>query len=116
VIGANRLLYHVKGYRMPDGNEPATKSDLTVANRLDRRFESIAVRFDQRFNALELRVEQLLSEMESRILAAVYRLVESRNKRLTETERETAAIKERLATLEERLTDVEKRLDLPPQA
>jgi len=35
---------------------------------------------------------------------------------MTETERETAALKDRLATVESRLMEVEKRLNMPPAA
>ena len=57
----------------------------------------------------------LIRDSETRLLQAFYSFAETNQKRLTEVEREAAAVKERLALIEGRLTDVEKRLNMPPQ-
>jgi chromosome segregation ATPase len=118
---------------MDDRNAPATKGDLQdlkgtvdhltgtvddlkgTVHDLAGNLEDFKVEVNTRFTAFEHRMEQLLSDMEGRIITSTYRLAESMQQRIKQTEGNQAAFNSRLATLEERLTEVEKRLNLPPQ-
>jgi hypothetical protein len=84
-----------------------------LETHFDQKIEALEVNWNHRHHALEHRLEEWVSDMEGRIVTTVYRLMDGGNKRLTESERETAIIKERLAIIEDRLLGVEKRLDMP---
>jgi chromosome segregation ATPase len=89
---------------------------VALETRLNQKMEALEVNWNIRFHEFEHRMEEWCSDMEGRTMTTLYRLMDSGNKRLTEAERETAIIKERLAILEDRLLGVEKRLDTPPRA
>jgi hypothetical protein len=80
---------------MDDRNAPATKGDLRETK--DELIETIR-------------------DSETKLLKALYTFAESNQARLTANERETAALKDRLAIVESRLTEIEKKLNLPPAA
>jgi hypothetical protein len=83
-----------------DRTAPATKGDLLdLGDRVNRRFEELV---------------ELMRDNETKLLGAFYSFAETNQKRLSEVEREPAAIKERLASLESRVTNVEKRPNMPP--
>ena len=54
-----------------------------------------------------------IADSETKILRAFFSFAESNQARLSETERESAALKERMGILERRLTDVERRVNFP---
>jgi uncharacterized protein YceH (UPF0502 family) len=110
---------------MDDLNSPATKGDLAqmkVELKADFRAEmkDLESRLEGKQDALEQRLVDRISEsardMETRILQAFYSFAESNQTRLTATEREAAAMKDRLASVESRITELEKRLNFPPAA
>lgn len=95
---------------MDDNRNPAWKGDLQdLESRLDGKLDSVEQRILDG-------VDTAIREAETRLLQAFYSFAESNQKRMTETERETAALKDRLATVESRLMEVEKRLNMPPAA
>jgi hypothetical protein len=53
--------------------------------------------------------------LEAQIVATVYRLGDAAQMRLTEAEREAAAVKERLSTMEKRLMEIERLIDTKTQ-
>ena len=52
-------------------------------------------------------------DMETRLLKVFYDIAESTEMRLTNLERTTSGVTDRLATLERRFTDLEKRVNFP---
>jgi division protein CdvB (Snf7/Vps24/ESCRT-III family) len=84
---------------MDNGHEAATKQDVVDAVK-----------------ASEERVVETMRDIQTEMLKAFYSFAETNQKRLTEAEREAAALKDRLATVESRLMEVEKRLNMPPAA
>lgn len=95
-----------------DRNAPATKGDVQ-----DFRgdLENFRVEVNARFHEFEHRMEQFILDAEGRIITSNYRLAESIQQRLNQTEGNQGAIIARLATLDTRITEVEKRLNMPPQ-
>src|SRR5438045_7810174 len=87
----------------------ATTGDLNDA------IEALEARLDKRFHALEQKIERLILGMEGKIITSHYRLAESVQQRLRQSEINQAAFNARLAALEERLTELEKLLSLPAQ-
>ena len=55
-------------------------------------------------------------DIQTELLKAFYAFAETNQNRLTENERVTAALRERMSMLESRLIQVEKRLNIPPAA
>jgi len=86
-------------------NAPATQADIAQIQEETR----------QLFRAFEARIESLFKRFEEQIVATVYRLGDAAQMRLTEAEREAAAMKERLGTLEKRLMEIERLLDTKTQ-
>jgi outer membrane murein-binding lipoprotein Lpp len=84
--------------------------------RINQKIEDQDVNWNTRFLSFEHRMEQRVTEMEGRIIATVYRLMDSGNQRLTAAERDAMALKERMATLENRLLLIEQRLETPPRS
>jgi len=97
---------------MPDSNAPVTQSDVA---ELRREMQALQALVEERFHSFEERVESLFKRMEAQIVATVYRLGDAAQMRLTEAEREAAAVKERLAALEQRLLEIERLIDLKTQ-
>ena len=52
-------------------------------------------------------------DMETKLLKVFYDIAESTEMRLTNLERTTSGVTDRLATLERRLTDLEKQVNFP---
>jgi hypothetical protein len=90
-------------------------ADIRNAPVTRAEFEELKAEVSSRFDAFEHRVETLLQQAEEKILTAVFRLAETMQQRLIQTEANQAAFNVRLATLEERITELEKRLSLPPR-
>jgi hypothetical protein len=103
-----------------DENErtrPATKGDLQdLEERLKRDAQDREERFKRDAQEREERLTEALRGMQTEILKAFYSFAESNQRRLTDTEGEAAALKDRLGLVESRLTAVEKRLNMPPAA
>ena len=89
-----------------DDNAPATRTDLKQA--VDQLRSEMQHQYDD--------LKETLRDSETKLLQAFYSFAETNQKRLTETEREAAALKDRLAIVESRLIDIEKRLNMPPAA
>jgi hypothetical protein len=114
----------------------ATKADLIA---LEERLKAESISLEERLNgesialegrikeatkaeliALEERLHQKIDDlienfrdMQTEMLKAFYSFAETNQARLTATERETAALKERMSMMESRLIQVEKRLNMP---
>ena|ERR1700686_3512381 len=97
---------------MDDNKAPATQRDIA---ELRREVQELEARLNDRFHSFEERVESLFKRMEAQIVATVYRLGDAAQMRLTEAEREAAAVKERLSTLEHRLMELERLIDMKTQ-
>jgi hypothetical protein len=95
---------------MDNGQEPASKQDVRESE------ERVVKTMREMQAASEERVVESVRDIQTEMLKAFYSFAETNQKRLTETEREAAALKERLSTLESRLMAVEKRLNMPPAA
>ena len=97
---------------MDTSKAPATQGDIA---ELRREMQELQERIENRFHSFEERVEGLFKRMEAQIVATVYRLGDAAQMRLTEAEREAAAVKERLSTLEQRLMEIERMIDMKTQ-
>jgi hypothetical protein len=87
---------------MDNGSEPATKQDISqLHSEMQHMYDDLVERID---------------DTQTKMLQAFYTFAESNQKRLTENERDTSGVKDRLAILESRVTEIEKRLNLPPAA
>jgi len=91
---------------MENGNEPATKQDVVG---LKQDIAMIRSEMQHTYDAL---IERM-TDNQTGLLKAFYSFAESNQTRLTETERESAALKERIGILERRLTDVERKVNFP---
>jgi uncharacterized protein YicC (UPF0701 family) len=54
-----------------------------------------------------------IADSETKLLKAFFAFAESNQARRTETERESAALKDRIGILERRVTDVERKVNFP---
>jgi len=88
-------------------NRPA-KQDIVA---LKQDMEQLRSEFHHGFDDLK----GAMRDGQTEILKAFYSLAESNQARLTETERESSALKERIGILERRLTDVERKVNFPGQ-
>jgi hypothetical protein len=96
---------------MDDSQAPAMSNALaTQADIAELRRE-----MQERFLAFEERMDGLFKRLEAQIVATVYRLGDAAQMRLTEAEREAAAVKERLSTMEKRLMEIERLIDMKTQ-
>ncbi|MBZ5608801.1 MAG: hypothetical protein LAP38_11110 [Acidobacteriia bacterium] len=98
-----------------NGNEPATKADLTKL-RDDVHSDMAKLRDSVNGDMAKLRddlVEQM-RDSETKLLSAFYAFAESNQKRLVQMDATDAILISRVATLETRLLEVEKRLNIPP--
>jgi hypothetical protein len=99
---------------MENGHEPATKADLQQLGEsakadLQQLGEQLRSEFQHGFDDLK----ETMRDGQTEILRAFYSFAESNQTRLTGTERESAALKERIGILERRLTEVERRVNFP---
>jgi predicted nucleic acid-binding Zn-ribbon protein len=99
----------------------ATKADLdAMEQRIDGKLDALEQRMEGKLDAMEARINDSIGsaihESETRLLKAIYSLVESVNKRMAGFELAQSNFMSRLSTLETRVTEVEKRLNLPPAA
>ena len=90
---------------MNNGHEPATKADLQQLG------EQLRSEFQDGFDDLK----ETMRDGQTELLKVFYSFAESNQARLTETERESAALKDRIGILERRLTDVERKVNFPGQ-
>jgi uncharacterized protein (DUF342 family) len=116
-------------------NAPATKADVialeerlrtdmaSLEGRLRTDMASLEERLRTDMASLEERLLQKMDDqtekfrdMQTEMLKAFYAFAETNQARLTATERDTAALKERMSMMEARLIQVEKRLNMPPAA
>jgi hypothetical protein len=96
-----------------DSNTPATKADLiALEERLKTDMTALEKRLLQKMDDLT----EDFRDMQTEMLKAFYAFAETNQARLTATERDTAALKERVSMMESRLIQVEKRLNMPPGA
>ena len=112
---------------MENGHEPATKADLQQLGEstkadlqqlresakagLQQLGEQLRSEFQHGFDDLK----ETMRDGQTEILKAFYSFAESNQARLTETERESVALKERIGILERRLTEVERKVNFPGQ-
>ena len=108
--GAPPMIYSM-GKPMDNGNEPATKADIAV---LRADMNALEQRIDQKSDALRDELIEVFRDGETRLLKAFYDFAESNQKRLQDSERDTAGVKERVGLIERRVTEIEKRLNMPP--
>jgi hypothetical protein len=93
------------------------KTELTaLEDRLTGKIGDLEERLTGKMGDLEDRLTESWRDMQTELLKAFYSFAETNQKRVTDTERDAAAIKERLAVMELRLIAVEKRLNMPPAA
>ena len=88
-------------------NDVATKADLKAL----RDELTGAIRSSEK--TLRNELTEVIRDTETKLLKAFYGFAESTQKRLSEGERTTSGVTDRLATLERRLTDLEKRVNFP---
>jgi chromosome segregation ATPase len=119
---------------MENGQEPATKQDLAAVQQdvADLKQDVAGVKQDvagvqQDIAGLKQDVAMIRSEMQhthddlveriadmqTGMLKAFYSFAESNQTRLTDSERESASLKERMGILERRLTEVERKVNFP---
>lgn len=93
-----------------ENNNHATKADLK-ALREELKADNAVLRDEMRGFRDEL--VELIHDTETKLLKAFYGFAESTQQRLSEGERATGSLNERLATLDRRITDLEKRVNFP---
>jgi hypothetical protein len=95
---------------MEHGKEPATKADIALLrSEVHQQGEQLRSEFHHGFDHLK----EAVRDNQTEVLKAFYSFAESNQKRISEIETESAAIKSPLSTLEDRLLNVEKRLNMP---
>jgi len=94
---------------MDNSKPPATGADLAA---LRGEMQELEAKMENRFQEFVEHVESLFKRMEQQIVATIYRLGDAAQMRLTEAEREAAAVKERLSALEARLLELERLVDM----
>jgi hypothetical protein len=97
---------------MDDSKAQSTQAGIA---ELRREMQELEARLDTRFHAFEERLESLFQRMEAQIVATVYRLGDAAQMRLTDAERDAAAVKERLSTMERRLMEIERLIEMKMQ-
>ena len=63
--------------------------------------------------ASEERLTEVMRDIQTEMLKAFYSFTESNHARVTDNERESAALKDRLGILEKRITDLERKVNFP---
>jgi hypothetical protein len=104
-----------------DSNSPATKGDLiALEDHIRQAVKGDLIALEERMkgdlNALEERLTEKWRDMQTELIRAFYGFADGNHKRVSEVERESAGLKDRLAIIESRLMEVEKRLNMPPAA
>jgi len=106
---------------MGNGHEPATKQDLSEL-RIELKQDITELRAEMKQDSAMVRSEmhhihdaliERMADSETNLLKAFYSFAEANQARVTDTERESAALKERVGILERRLTDVERKVNFP---
>jgi hypothetical protein len=104
---------------MENGNQPATKADLTV---LDSKIDTLATEVNEKLEVLRGEMNhnyadlvERFSDGQTALMKAFYSYAQGNNKRSAELEGNEGAFRSRLATMEDRLLEVEKRLNMPPR-
>ena len=108
---------------MENGQEPATKHDLAELKaefkqdfaelKADLKQDIAMVRSEMQHTHDDLK--EAMRDMQTELLKAFYSFAESDQARLTQTERESSSLKERMGILERRLTEVERKVNFPDQ-
>ena len=86
---------------------------IAPEERLKKDMTSLEERLKTELTTLEERLTETFRDMQTELLKAFYAVAETHHKRITDGERETAALKERVSMMESRLIQVEKRLNMP---
>ncbi|MDR3699622.1 MAG: hypothetical protein P4L56_08315 [Candidatus Sulfopaludibacter sp.] len=98
---------------MENGHEPATKADVKALDEkiitLDEKIEMLRNEVHHGYDDLK----DVLRDNETKLLQAFYGFAQSNQERLTQQERDAAALKERLAIFERRLMDLERKVNFP---
>jgi hypothetical protein len=106
---------------MNDGHEPATKQDI-IDLRAELKQDMTELKADLKQDIAMVRSEmqhthdaliERIADSETNLLKAFYSFAEANQARVTETERESAALKDRLGILERRVFEVERKLNFP---
>jgi hypothetical protein len=96
-----------------NGNEPATKQDLSnVEQRLEEKIDQLRAEAGHQYNDLL----ETIRDSETKLLQAFYGYAASNDKRMTQQDANIAVFLSRMTTFETRLLEVEKRLNMPPAA
>ena len=95
-------------------NDHVTKADLnTLRTELKGDLKALREELKADQNALRDELIEVIRDTETKLLKAFYGFAESTQQRLSEGERATSGLNERLATLDRRVTDLEKRVNFP---
>ena len=95
---------------MDNGHEPATKQDITdLKAELKQDVVMVRSEFQHGFDDLK----EAMRDIQTELLKAFYSFAESDQARLTQTERDSSGLKERIGILERRLTEVERKVNFP---
>jgi hypothetical protein len=86
---------------MENGQEPATKQDFAMS------LSEMQPTHDD--------LKEAMRDMQTELLKAFYSFAESDQARLTQTERDSSSLKERMGIPERRLTEVERKVNFPDQ-
>jgi len=102
-----------------DGLEQRIDGKLVaMEQRIDGKLDALEQRIEGKLDAMEERINDRIAtaiqDSETRLLRAIYSLVESVNKRMDGFEQSQSNVISRLSILETRITEVEKRLNMPP--
>ena len=99
-------------------NDHVTKADLKIlqdAIKADLNEVRDELRNEMKAGSETLRDELIegMRDIETKLLKAFYGFAESTQKRVSEGERTSSGLTERLGTLERRITDLEKKVNFP---
>jgi predicted metal-dependent phosphoesterase TrpH len=97
---------------MENGNQPATKQDLTEVRT---EVKAMDVRLNDRMQAMEDRLIEAFRDSQTELLKAFYSFTESNRQRVSQVEANQASLITRVGTLEDRITDLERRIISPPR-
>jgi cob(I)alamin adenosyltransferase len=106
---------------MNNGHEPATKQDIAelkvelkqnIAELNSELKQDVAmIRSEMQHTHDDLK--ETMRDIQTELLKAFYSFAESDQARLTQTERDSSGLKERIGILERRLTEVERKVNFP---
>jgi hypothetical protein len=106
---------------MSNGFDPATKQDIAEL-KAEFKQDIAELRAELKQDGAMIRSEmqhmhddmkETMRDIQTELLKAFYSFAESDQARLTQTERDSSGLKERIGILERRLTEVERKVNFP---